>query len=113
MSSITYNHRQAVRHGDQISSTKVRARLIKVAQRRRARRDRLGGHARLVVLKTELASVLTNDLDILPAKSFKSLSSHLAKRGGKVNEVYAREEGGHVDESGHGLNVEASSAANL
>lgn len=108
----TYNHRQAVGKGNQVSTTIILALLSEIAERRRSRSDLLG-HASLVVFEAEFASVLADDANVLPAKPLETLLCYLAEGRGEVDEVNAGEEGGDVDEMGHGLNVPASAASNL
>ncbi len=66
-----------------------------------------------IVLETELPGVLADHLDIGPAKPGKPLPGHFAERGREVNQIHAGEELGHVDEVGHGLDIEARAAAHL
>ena len=71
----------------------------------------LGG--RLVVLETESARVLADDLDIGPAETLEAFAGDFAQGRREVDEVDAGEELGHGDELRHGLDVPASAAANL
>jgi hypothetical protein len=110
---ITHNHGKAIRHGDQVCATTLRALLLEVAQHRGAQEILSRRHAVLVVLQAKLASILADNSNILPAKSLKSLPGNLAKRRREVDEVDAREEFGDVDVLLHGFNVPAGAAANL
>lgn len=67
----------------------------------------------LVVFKAKFASIFTDDCDVLPSKSVKSLSSDLAQGWRKVHEINTRKELGNIDEATHGLNVPARPASNL
>ena len=71
------------------------------------------GRTIFIVLEAELPGVLADHLDIGPAKPGKPLPGHFAERRREVNQIHAGEELGHVDELGHGLDVEACAAAHL
>ena len=55
--------------------------------------------------KTERASILAQNSDILPAKAFEALTSNITERGGEIDEVDLIEELVDGEESGHGLDV--------
>lgn len=109
----TYNHGQGVGHGDEIGTTVLGALLLEVAERRGAERVGTRGHAVLVVLETELAGIFADNNDILPAESLEALASNLAERRREVYKVHAREVRGDINVASHGLDVEASTTANL
>ena len=91
----------------------VRALLLEVAECRGAKQVLGCGHAVLVVFEAELARILANDSDVLPAETLKALASDLAERWGKVDQVDAGEEFGDTHVLAHGFNVPASAATNL
>ena len=66
-----------------------------------------------MVFQSELASILANDLDILPAQSVKTLPSDFAQGRGEIDEIDTGEEVRDIDEFSHSLDVEASATANL
>lgn len=110
---VSYNHGEAVRHGDEVSATMLRTLLFEVAQSRRAQQVLLGRHSIFIILKSELAGVLAYNGDIVPAKALKTLASNLTKRGREVDEVDTGEKLGDVDVLAHGFNVPAGTTANL
>ena len=67
----------------------------------------------LIIFEAELPSVLTNNLDVLPAEPFEAFPRDFAERGREIDDVDAREELGDVDEARHGLNVVARATTNL
>lgn len=106
----TYNHGQAVGHGDEVGTTHAgAARLVGIHGGDLVRPD----HRRLVVFEAEGTGILAHDLHVLPAQAGEPLPGDLAERGREVNEVDAGEEFGHRDELGHSLNVPASSSTDL
>ncbi len=86
---------------------------LEVARLSTGRTGPAAGRTIFIVLEAELPGVLADHLDIGPAKPGKPLPGHFAERGREVNQIYAGEELGHVDELGHGLDVEARAAAHL
>jgi hypothetical protein len=66
-----------------------------------------------MVLQAELSRILADDLHICPTQTSKTLAGHFAEGRREVDEVNAGEESGDVDELGHGLNIETSTATNL
>ena len=111
----TYDHGQAVGHGNKIRTTILGGFRRKVAVHRwRVCQRRLpAGKITLVILKPELPRVLAHDLDVRPPELLEALPRNVAEGRREVDEVHAREERGDVDEAGHGLDVVARAAANL
>lgn len=91
----------------------LRALLLEVAERRGAEKVSTRGHAVLVVLEAELAGIFADNNDILPAESLEALASNLAERRREVYKVHGREVCRDINVASHGLDVEASTAANL
>lgn len=67
----------------------------------------------LIVAEFEGTSILTDDLDVLPAKAGKSGPGDLAKRWRKIDEVYCVEEAGDRKVLFHLLDVPTGAATNV
>src|SRR5690554_3869154 len=74
---VTHNHRQTVRHGDQVCPPVVRS-WLKVARGRARGRGTPARGTMLIVLEAELPRILADHLDVGPAKSGEPLPRHLA-----------------------------------
>ena len=110
---LTYNHRQAVGHGDEICTSNALAIVREVAGGGRARKSHSVDSITLVIFEPECPRVLADHLHIGPSQSCESFSGDLAEGGGEVDEVDAGEEFGHGDELGHGLDVPAGATTDL
>ena len=113
MSERSYNHGQAVGHGDKISTASLRSLLLQIAESRRAKWILGSSNAILIVLQAEFASILAHNRDVAPSKSGESLTSNLTQRRREIHKVDPREEFRNVDVLAHCLNVPASTTTDL
>ena len=91
----------------------LRSALSEVAQDRGASWAGYNRQTILIVFQSKPASIFTDNGDIIPAKSLKSLPCYFTQGRRKVDEIDTGEEFGDIDKLGHGLNVPAGAAANL
>ncbi|KIH89559.1 hypothetical protein SPBR_06644 [Sporothrix brasiliensis 5110] len=117
---VVGDHGQAVGHGDQVGAAVVRAVKREVAVAGEGGRGGGGDDAAatarkttFVVFEAELAGVLADDVHVGPAEAGEALPRNGTQRRREVDQVHAREEVGHVDVRGHGLNVPAGAAADV
>lgn len=66
-----------------------------------------------MILQSEGPRILAHYLHILPPQTCKSFPSYFAEGGREIDEVYAGEELGNIDELGHGLDIPACAATDL
>lgn len=113
LSGSSYNHGKTVRHGDKVSTASLGPLLPQIAESRGTKWVLRSGNAILVVLEAELASIFTDDRDVVPSKPGESLAGDFTKRRREINKVDSREEFRDIDVLAHGFNVPASTAADL
>jgi hypothetical protein len=107
------DHRKTVAHGQEICSDVVGCTAFVECTLANAEDCAFIVVTLLVVAELEGASILTDDLDVLPAEAGESCSGDLAQRWREIDEVDCVEEAGDRKVFLHLLDVPASASTNI
>jgi len=107
------NHGETVAHSQKICTDVIGCTAFVECTLANAEDSTFVGVTLLIVAELESASVLADDLNILPAEAGKSGSGDLAERRGEIDKVDCVEEAGDRQVLLHLFDVPASTAANV